>query len=213
MTGLRERKKRQVRQRIVEAAEKLFASRGLDATTMDEIAAAAEVSVATVYNYFGSKTTLLLAALDDDTATMIAGGARILAEPGDDPLEAVQRMIDAYLAHMSGWDRAFMRELMAASFQPGEDELLAEVVRMDEQLMAQVAQLLAGFDDRGLLGEGVAAEEAALLIYSTLMTALVMHAGYEARPAAELARQVHRQIDLAFDGIGRADTNERETNE
>ncbi|NUW33149.1 TetR family transcriptional regulator [Nonomuraea sp. SMC257] len=58
--GLRERKKRQTRQRISEVATGLFVERGFDHVTIAEVAEAAEVSVNTVYNYFASKEDLVL---------------------------------------------------------------------------------------------------------------------------------------------------------
>src|SRR5690348_15074160 len=58
--GLRERKKRQTRQRIAEVAVGLFVERGFDDVTMAEVAEAAEVSVNTVYNYFQAKEDLVL---------------------------------------------------------------------------------------------------------------------------------------------------------
>ncbi|MFD0475223.1 MerR family transcriptional regulator [Nonomuraea thailandensis] len=58
--GLRERKKRQTRQRISEVAIGLFVERGFDDVTIAEVAAAAEVSVNTVYNYFPAKEDLVL---------------------------------------------------------------------------------------------------------------------------------------------------------
>lgn len=59
-TGLRERKKLQVRSAISDAAYELFAARGFDAVTVAEVAAAAETSVQTVFNYFPTKEDLLL---------------------------------------------------------------------------------------------------------------------------------------------------------
>lgn len=58
--GLRERKKQQMRQRIAGIAARLFAERGFERVSMTEIASAAEVSEQTVYNYFPTKTHLLL---------------------------------------------------------------------------------------------------------------------------------------------------------
>ncbi|TDD14998.1 TetR/AcrR family transcriptional regulator [Nonomuraea diastatica] len=60
MEGLRERKKRRTRQHISEVALGLFVARGFDDVTIAEVAAAAEVSVNTVYNYFESKEDLVL---------------------------------------------------------------------------------------------------------------------------------------------------------
>ncbi|SDI28286.1 TetR/AcrR family transcriptional regulator [Nonomuraea jiangxiensis] len=60
MEGLRERKKRQTRQRISDVAIGLFVERGFEHVTIAEVADAAEVSVNTVYNYFQSKEDLVL---------------------------------------------------------------------------------------------------------------------------------------------------------
>ncbi|MEU8890679.1 TetR/AcrR family transcriptional regulator [Streptomyces sp. NPDC048442] len=56
--GLRERKKRQTRQYISDVATGLFLAKGFDAVTIAEIAAASDVSVNTVYNYFPAKEDL-----------------------------------------------------------------------------------------------------------------------------------------------------------
>ncbi|MFH8608290.1 TetR/AcrR family transcriptional regulator [Streptomyces sp. NPDC018029] len=58
--GLRERKKRQTKQRISDIATGLFLERGFGAVTIAEIAEAADVSVNTVYNYFPAKEDLFL---------------------------------------------------------------------------------------------------------------------------------------------------------
>jgi AcrR family transcriptional regulator len=63
-SDLRERKKRQTRQAIFEAADGLFATQGYSRTSIDEIAAAADVSRRTFFAYFPSKADLLLVRAD-----------------------------------------------------------------------------------------------------------------------------------------------------
>src|SRR5690349_4456662 len=79
--GLRERKKRRTRDALTDAAYALFDAKGFDATTVDEIAAAVEVSPRTFFRYFASKEELALAPLDQQVAAMLAAlAARPAAE-------------------------------------------------------------------------------------------------------------------------------------
>jgi AcrR family transcriptional regulator len=63
--GLRELKRRRTRATITSAATELFLARGFDRVTVAEIAAAAEVSEKTVFNYFPVKAELVFDAGDE----------------------------------------------------------------------------------------------------------------------------------------------------
>ena len=69
--GLREHKKRQTRQRISDVATGLFMARGFEAVTIAEIAATADVSEKTVYNYFPTKESLVYDQVDDLTERLV----------------------------------------------------------------------------------------------------------------------------------------------
>lgn len=62
--GLRERKKLQTRRLIADTAFRLFAERGFDGVTVAQVARSADVSEATVFNYFGTKETLFYGDLE-----------------------------------------------------------------------------------------------------------------------------------------------------
>jgi AcrR family transcriptional regulator len=59
LPGRRERKKEETKRKIFEAATKLFAHKGFEATTIDEIAAEADVSKGTFFNYFPKKEAII----------------------------------------------------------------------------------------------------------------------------------------------------------
>src|SRR5215471_12164167 len=62
--GLRERKKQRTRQLIAETARRMFVERGFDAVPVAAVARAAEVSEATVFNYFPTKEDLVYQGME-----------------------------------------------------------------------------------------------------------------------------------------------------
>src|SRR5947209_4544293 len=69
--GLRERKKQQTRQLIADTARGLFAQRGFDRVTVAEVARVADVSEATVFNYFPTKEDLVYIGLEAFEANLL----------------------------------------------------------------------------------------------------------------------------------------------
>ncbi len=87
--GLRERKKAKTRLSISQIATNMFIERGFDAVTVAEVAAAAEVSVATIFNYFETKEDLFF----DREGELIAAHCRFVRErqAGESITEALHR--------------------------------------------------------------------------------------------------------------------------
>ncbi len=96
MAGLRERKKQATRAAIRDAAMRLFDEHGFAGTTIDQIAVAAEVSRATVLNYFATKEDIVFG---DAPAAV---GALRDALAGEDTLAAFRTWLLA-LVEFGGW--------------------------------------------------------------------------------------------------------------
>ena len=94
--GRRELNKRHCRQRILRASRQLFSTKGYEETTMDDVADRAEVSKATLYNYFPGKDSLLLGIAEaelEQIRQMIQG--ELAQEPS--PLERLRRVLEAFV--------------------------------------------------------------------------------------------------------------------
>jgi AcrR family transcriptional regulator len=97
--GLRERKKRLMRQQLSDTATLMFMERGFDAVRVTEIAAACGVSEKTVFNYFPNKESLILDRLEATMASLRTG----LADRDVSPVEAALRILDRELQAMTSW--------------------------------------------------------------------------------------------------------------
>src|SRR3954447_23495465 len=69
--GLRERKKHRTRREISDVATRLFERHGFERVTLAQIADAADVSVKTIFNYFGSKEELFFDREDEMLETVV----------------------------------------------------------------------------------------------------------------------------------------------
>jgi AcrR family transcriptional regulator len=97
--GLRERKKRLMRQQLSDTATRMFLERGFDAVKVTEIAEACGVSEKTVFNYFPTKEALILDRLEATMAALKTG----LADPDVPPVRAVLAILDGELGAMTTW--------------------------------------------------------------------------------------------------------------
>src|SRR5689334_25406862 len=97
--GLRERKKRLMRQQLSDTATRMFMERGFDGVRVTEIAEACGVSEKTVFNYFPVKEALILDRLEATMASLKAG----LADPGVPPVGAVLQILDDELSAVTSW--------------------------------------------------------------------------------------------------------------
>ena len=150
MTGLRERKKQRTRQLIAETARRLFAERGFEHVPIAEIAAAADVAVQTVFNYFPTKEDLVywrLSSFEEELLSAIRERA-----PGRSALEAFQDFLMA-------------QQGLLGQHDPGAREELEAFTRMiveSPALQAREGQIFAGYTRTlaALLAEETMAEPA-----------------------------------------------------
>lgn len=167
--GLRERKKNATRRALQHAALQLVTEVGLDEVTVDQIAAAADVSTRTFFNYFGSKEDVLAATdpvvLEEILAALAA------RPPSEPPLQALREVTLARAAAISA-DTEFWR--LRSTVVRRYPELGARLVGASLAADRQVAQALAermgvdpDIDPRPLLLAGVVsvAKRAAMTVW------------------------------------------------
>lgn len=137
------------RLQIITAAEQLFSAKGVDATSMDQIAAHAEVSKRTVYNHFATKTELFAAMLEAMFAK-VAQGEPLTYQPGKPIEEQMLAIAKSEVALLTS--PAFIKVARVAFLQMLTDANLAQALNKPSMgcLVYLPAFLQAANDDQVL---------------------------------------------------------------
>jgi AcrR family transcriptional regulator len=136
--GLRERKKAKTRAAIREQALRLIGEQGYDATTVEQIAEAAEVSPSTFFRYFPTKEDVVL---QDDMELLWIDALR--AQPPEvGTITAIRASVGAAFANISADDMATLRETMnlALSIPAVRARMLDEFSRTSQVLADAIAE-------------------------------------------------------------------------
>ena len=140
--GLRERKKQRTRELIAATARDLFLERGFEAVPVAEIARVAEVSEATVFNYFPTKEDLLYSRLEAFEEQLLSS---IRDRPsGESVLAAFSRFVSVPRGLLASDDPDAVEQLAAIVHVIAESpSLLAREQQIYAQYTAALAALLA----------------------------------------------------------------------
>jgi AcrR family transcriptional regulator len=163
VVGLRERKKLKTRAAIQTEAMRLFLARGFRATTIEEIAEAAEISPSTFFNYFPTKEDVVLQ--DDLDPLMIEV---FNAQPPElHPIAALRNAMRSVFSRVTPEQEELVRDRM--TLIAADAELRAAMLNQFAGLVDQVAHLVAA-------REGMSASDFAVRNLSGALLGVLMAA-------------------------------------
>ena len=200
--GLRERKKRQTRDTIAEAAMTLFGEHGFDAVTVADVARAADVSEKTVFNYFPAKEDLVFPDSEERLSAVLE---RIRNRPKGTSL--VEPFRASTMEFLDSIERGPVDAIIARPKLVMRSQALRERLflwwEQEAALLAPVIAEEAG-DDGGELVPAVVARTLAWTHRSTFRAAFTRLIAGESRRkvAADLRAQAARAYDLLESGLG-----------
>ena len=201
-TGRRERKKLETRERIFESGVALFATHGYDSTTMEQIGERADVSRATVFNYFARKEDIVF----EWFARLRADFAKALAADEQQAVDSTSRLRRAFrvLADLYEDDPATGRAMVRA-WQRAGGPLLAD----QSDAPQLVADSVRAGQRAGDIPRGVDPDRAALILFDAYLGVLYRWVLDETDQLA-LGEQLTSTLDLLLPAIIRTssvDTN------
>ncbi len=181
MEGLRERKKRQTREAIAAAAMELFQARGFEDVTVAEVAAAADVSEKTVFNYFPTKEELVFSRGEDRL---------------DEHVDAIRNRVPGVpLTRLfEGWTMEFLEEL-----ESGAIEQILAVTMLVRNSPALRDRLLLAFEREAAALVAAVSQDEDDLVAQAVVRALVWTHRVVFRTAIRRVLQGEDRADVAAD--------------
>lgn len=189
--GLRERKKKERRARVLAAASRLFAERGYEGVTTSEIAAVADVGVGTLFRHTGTKAELLVEVMNQRIAEGMEEGlerARQGRTVQESILAILEPLAEESLAH-PGNMVAYEKEVLFGS-EEGRTSSTARI----SQVEAAIVEVLRLHGSRPRNAR-IAVEDVAHTIYATLFLDIIKALVGTAAPE-DLPERVRRSVDM-----------------
>lgn len=197
MTGLRERQKADRTSRILQAASALFRAQGYDAVRIEDIAAAAEVSAGTCYNYFSTKGDLLLAIVSMEVEEVVEAGRAVVESPPASAEKALGGLIRLYYDHSLNYlSKEMWRKAMAFSIEAPDTPFSQRYTELDALLSAQVCDLITALQSRHLARPDLDPKIIGQITFNTLNQMFIEFVKAEAMPLADLHRASDAQTTI-----------------
>ena len=202
MTGLRQKKKSERKDRIFSAAVELFNKQGFTNTSMQDIADQANLAVGTLYNYFPSKNDLLLDIMQEEMDIAITENDEMfkpenLHEKGAKNIikQLYKKILDIpLLIHKEN-----LREIFVATFS---SEIYSQKgMMLDIDLMNSFELLLRRLQEENLINQKIDTYNATKIFYSILMVQMMMYLFSEDMNKSSLFKNTDAVIDLVYQGV------------
>jgi AcrR family transcriptional regulator len=190
-SGLRERKKQQTRERVRREAYRLFAEQGYEATTVDQIADAAEISPSTFFRYFPTKEDVVI---QDEYDPALAEALR--SRPAGEPIiDALAHALKGPLGKLLEQDREEL--LLRTRITFTDPAIRARSVAEQERSEDAIAAIIAERSARSAGDLDVKCAAAAIIaVFTTIVRHWVEGDGEE-----DLAALYERHLPLLSRGL------------
>lgn len=197
MSSLRKLQRQRREQGILFAAEALFNERGYSAVNVEEIAARAEVGVATIYKYFGTKPGLIRELFRPEIEKLRAAGEKVLGAPDPDPARGMAKLIAQYRFGERWQHRDLYREISGLNWgYAAVFEGLRE--RIDALICSQIETLVRHYVRLGRMPRSIKPADVSAILYAIHTFHLQEWALREDISLAHTRANIRRQVLLTF---------------
>ena len=194
MSGLRARQKADRHRRIIEAAAELFREAGYEGAKIEAIAAQAEVSVGTIYNYYENKGDILGAIVSLEVNEVLNAGQGVVARPPANVGDALDTLIGIYIEHSLHYlSKEMWRQAMAISTQLPDSPFGQAYTGLDRALTEQIRALVARLQEIGLVRQDIDGPALGELVVNNMNMMFIEFVKRDEARIPELRAAIRRQ--------------------
>jgi len=201
--GLRDRQRLRRHRAIVFAAADLFAAKGFAETTMEDIASLAEVSPPTIYNYFHSKSDILLGLLEISKEMMDAALDRIIEDPRGNPIDVVCEFVRIDLQDGYDYRQKNVWRMISAAALEAQDERRIAYIEAQSIFTRKLERLVRKMQERGEVDAAVDPLTAAQLLNAITRDCFRLYIIIDEMSIDEMHARLRRQVELLWRGLVR----------
>lgn len=188
------------RELILDGAMQVFAERGYEAASMAEIARAAGITPAVIYDHFPSKAALQIELLESQTAELLSHVGAALEGASDDPTERMRVGVDAFFGfveeHRFTW-RILFRD------PPSDPEVAVVYLQLERQATAGIAAFIEMGAGDALARYPDPAQAAEMFAEALKAAQNGLASWWYEHPEVPREEIVERLLEFCWDGLGR----------
>jgi AcrR family transcriptional regulator len=204
MSGLRERQKANRHSRILDTATRLFRKHGYDAVKMEAIAAKAEVSIGTIYNYYQNKGDLLVAIVAKEVNEVLAEGAKVIAKPPRNAAKAIDNLVGNYIDHSLVYlSKEMWRQAMAISVQQPDSPFGLTYSALDVALAQQTCSMIEKLQALDLVDGAADAKSFGELIFNNTNMMFTVFVKSDVMTMSQLRMAIRKQLHPVISAMTR----------
>ena len=202
MTGLREKKKSERKDRIFSTAVDLFNEKGFSKTSMQDIANNANLAVGTLYNYFPSKNYLLLDIMHEEIEITITETNTLFNDvnlQNKSAKEIIRSLVKKIFSIPLLVNKESLKEIFIATFSTNID--IKKGMILDLEPMKAFQYLLERLQKANMIDPAMNTFNATKIFYSIMMAQMMMYLFEPEMDKEKLFENIDEMIDLAFQGM------------
>jgi AcrR family transcriptional regulator len=202
MSGLRARQKADRHRRIIEAAAELFREAGYEGAKIEAIAAQAEVSIGTIYNYYQNKGDILGAIVSLEVNEVLNAGRGVVDNPPANVGDALDTLVGIYIEHSLHYlSKEMWRQAMAISTQQPDSPFGQAYTALDGSLTEQISALIARLQALGLVRQDIDGTALGELIFNNMNMMFIEFVKRDEARIPELRSAIRRQNRILVTAI------------